>query len=216
AALVDVKARLPALRCVSHHLDGAAQVEVGVPGRCQAVQVGLGEVVAGGDIAPERRFVGQLRFQRVHRAIKTRRLDAKPRGQPRPQPAPAEIVAVGDVEGFVASRFGGGRPGQLLGNDAGIGHVRQAFPLRPRAGPLEGLPGFFANAGVGGQRGTHVHGVAYGLANDGVRAVNAPGWRGRAGRRPRGAGRARRFGGGGPSRRSSSPGRVARGPGCCQ
>jgi hypothetical protein len=49
--LVVEEAEFAALGHVGDDFDGAAEVGVGVPGGDEAVEVGLGEVVFGGDLA---------------------------------------------------------------------------------------------------------------------------------------------------------------------
>ena len=59
--------------------------------------------------------------------------------------------------------------------DARVGDVGEAVPLHSRARKSEAAAGFAADRRVDGEGNAHVHGVAEGVADDGVRAVNAPG-----------------------------------------
>ena len=59
--------------------------------------------------------------------------------------------------------------------EAGVGHVGEAVPLRRRAGEEEGPTGLAADGRVGGEGDAHVHRVAERVADDGVGAMNAPG-----------------------------------------
>ena len=63
----------------------------------------------------------------------------------------------------------------LLGEQAGVGHVRDAVPLRLRTGEDERLVPLAADRGLHRQRLAHVHRVADGVADDRVRPVDAPG-----------------------------------------
>ncbi|MDT4874648.1 hypothetical protein FQZ97_1099600 [compost metagenome] len=56
-----------------------------------------------------------------------------------------------------------------------ISHVSQTVPLRPGAGKLKWFAGFLAQRSKGRQRHAEVHGIADGVANHGVRSVDAPG-----------------------------------------
>ena len=62
----------------------------------------------------------------------------------------------------------------MVGEQAGVGHVGQARPLRFGAGKAERTAGFAADGGVGGECDAHVHRIADGIADDGVRAVDGP------------------------------------------
>ena len=117
---------------------------------------------------------GELLFEGSAFAWEWGGFDAEPRGEARPHPAPAEDVAVDDVEGLVAGGGCGCGPFEMAGEQAGVGHVGEAVPLGSGAGEEEGAAGFAADGGVGGEGDAHVHGVAEGEADDGVGAVDAP------------------------------------------
>jgi hypothetical protein len=72
-------------------------------------------------------------------------------------------------------RGGEGGPLQMAGEEAGVGHVGEAVPLDRGAGEDEGHTGFAAEAGVDGEGDAHVHGVADGVSNDGMGALDRPG-----------------------------------------
>jgi len=100
--------------------------------------------------------------------------DAEPIGEARPHPVPAEDVSVDDVEGLVASGGSDCCPFEVTGEKTRVGHVGEAVPLGCGAGEEEGAAGFAADGGVGGEGDAHVHGVAEGVADDGVGAMDAP------------------------------------------
>lgn len=100
--------------------------------------------------------------------------DAEPGGKLGPQPVPAEDVAIDDVEGLVATGGAGCCPMQLAGQLAGVGYVGQPIPLHGRAWEDEGAPSLATDAGIDSQGGAHVHDIADGVADDGVRTVDAP------------------------------------------
>ena len=164
-----------AARHVGEALDVASQVAVRVPPRGDAPDVLLPQSFALGQSGPHRLRPHHLLLQGSGRTLEADRLDPQGLGQARPHPAPAEDIAVGDVEGQVARSRSGGRPVHLLGQDAGVGHVGQRVPLRPGAGEHERPAGLAADGRLDGERLAHVHGVADGVADDGVRAVHAPG-----------------------------------------
>jgi hypothetical protein len=172
--LVVEEAELAALAHVGDDFDGTAEVGVGVPGGGEVVEVGFGEMVTVGDVAPDWFGVGELLLEGGAFAGEGRGFDAEPLGEAGPHPAPAEDVAVDDVEGLVAGGGRGGGPLEMAGEETGVGHVGEAVPLGCGAGEEEGAIGLAAEGGVGGEGDAHVHGVAESVADDGVGAVDAP------------------------------------------
>ena len=89
---------------------------------------------------PSRPRLRQLWLERRRAARVRGGLNPEVGREPRPEPAPAENVAVDDVERLVAAGLGGRGPFQVPGEDAGIGHVGQPVPLLGGAGETKGRP----------------------------------------------------------------------------
>ena len=62
----------------------------------------------------------------------------------------------------------------MLGQEAGVGHVRDRLPLLPRAGKVESAPRLAADRRVDGERHPHVHRVPERPADQRVRPVHRP------------------------------------------
>ncbi len=175
--LVVEEAEFAAFGHVSDDFDGAAEIGVGVPGGGEAVEVGFDEVVPLGEDAPLLVGFGggELGFEWGGFGWKRGGGEVEPIGEARPHPGPAEDVSVDHVEGLVAGGGGGGGPEEMTREEAGVGHVGERVPLGGGAGEDEGCAGFAAERGVDGEGDAHVHGVAVGVADDGVGAVDGPG-----------------------------------------
>ena len=146
-----------------------------MPGGGETVEVRLGQPLARRDCAPQRGIVCHLLFQRAHDAIERRRRDAEPISDAVPHPLPAKDVAVDDVERFVVRCVGFRRPDEVAGELPRIGHVGQARPLRRRSGKRERPPRLAAQRRIDRERRAHVHGIADGETDHGMRAMDAPG-----------------------------------------
>jgi len=172
--LVVEEAELAALAHVGDDFDGTAKIGVGMPGGGEAVEVGFDEMVRVRDAFPDLLGARELLLEWSALAGEWGGFDAEPGGETRPHPAPPEDVAVDDVEGLITRGGSGCGPLEMAGEEARVGHVGEAIPLGCGAGEEEGPFGFAADAGVGGEGDAHVHGVAEGEADDGVRAMDAP------------------------------------------
>ena len=145
-----------------------------MPPGSQAADIGFRQIMLLRDGAPLRGRILHALSQRRHRLGQIRRLDAEVGGQARPQPLPAEHVAIDDIEIFVACGGAVRRPRQVARDLARVRHVGQTMPLRGRTRKDEGRAAGLAQIRVHGQGQTHVHGIAQRIADDGVRAVHAP------------------------------------------
>ena len=129
---------------------------------------------SSGDLRPHLVHSLHLLLERSRARVEADGLDAEVCGELWPHPAPAEDVAVHHIERLVRSGRRGGGPDHLLGENGGVGHVRDAVPLRLATRKDEGATEVLADRGVGRERESHIHQVADGVADHGVGAVHRP------------------------------------------
>ncbi len=146
-----------------------------MPGRHEAVHVRFGQIVAFCNLAPDRSILGHLLFERLYGAIEGGGFQLEPGGNAAPHPLPAEDIAIDDVEFAVGCTRCRGSPEEMAGEKVGAGHVGQPLPLHLDAREAEGAAGVLADGSVDGKRRAHVHGIADSLADNRMRAMDAPG-----------------------------------------
>ena len=160
--------------------------------------------------------VGHLLLERGGLSVERHGLDAERGGEPRPHSPPAEDVAVDDVERLVRRGRRRRRPDEVVGQEAGVGHVGDRLPLLARAGEVESAPRLAADRRVHGERHPHVHRVPEGPADERVRPMHRPRESVALGSRRRGCPPARsrssRTAGGPAPRRTACPAEPSRTP----
>jgi hypothetical protein len=173
--LVVEEAKLSALAHIGDDFDGTAEVGVGVPGGGETIEIRFDQVVRLCDVSPDFSGASELLLEGCAVAGEGSGVNAEPLCETGPHPTPAKYVSVDDVEGLVAGCRRCRGPLKMASEQSCIGHIGKAIPLGCRAGEEKRPLCFAADGGVGGEGDPHVHGVAEGVADDGVGAMYAPG-----------------------------------------
>jgi hypothetical protein len=172
---IAVEAAFAAAAHVGEALDRTPEVAVRVPPGGDAVEVRFDETVLLGERGPARQGILHPRRQGAILAVVPLPGHVEVLGDPLPHPAPAEDVAVGDVERRVGGGRGGRGPHHLLGEEIDVGDVGDAVPLRFGAGEDERPSVGSAELRVGPESECHVHRVPGREPDDRVGAMRAPG-----------------------------------------
>ena len=111
----------------------------------------------------------------MNRAVPSQWLDAEPRRDSRPQPAPPKYVAIDDIEGDIVRGLALCRPNEVLCQKPCIGHIGKTTPLSLGPRPAKRPPCVSADRRIDRESGPEIHGVTDSLADDSMRAMDAPG-----------------------------------------
>jgi hypothetical protein len=109
------------------------------------------------NVGPNRAYVRKLFFKRRGMTRIPSGVDPKVTCESRLQPAPAEDVAVDDIEGLIPASFGSRGPLHMLRKDASVGYIGEPPPLLERARERKWATGFTADRRIDGERYSHVH-----------------------------------------------------------
>src|ERR1700722_15922384 len=166
------EARLPRLDRARHIVEAAIEDEVGEVPRYELLVGGVEQTIFRSDLTPQVGLVGHV--GREWNRDWLRELHFAHAGDTRPNALPTELVAVRDIEDFVArSRSNTGPNGRRCQKVCGTDLIESAIGLG-RAGKTQWNPKLLGDCRIDGDRHAQVHWVAGGVTDDRLGAQSRP------------------------------------------